>query len=751
MSVSLPVAQVGNEQAFSADEVVELAVRFLAGNCDGAARRDDVGFNRLHAKLGHTLAEIPLNKWTERQFWAARKMLETYKNTQLAFLWPMMPPLPPEPPKDPYRVARDSEYAAYKRRENPNWQPPKPFRRLALYESRGAQHVAIHCNYDPQLNEVIKRLPQRRFVDESDKPGGGKFWVVPINLDTIEPITDFAVEHGFDIPFTVEITMTEALETFTRRMTLSHAADGDFDIDLPPGLELYPFQKVGVQFAVEARNALVADEMGLGKTVQALAYLNKTQQFPAVVVVPASLKPNWRREAKKWLPGKSVAVLDGKIVAPLRWANGSPAFDVVIVNYDVLGKWKNNLIDYLGGQIVLDEREHQRPHDGGEGTLILDECHRVKNPSAQRTKNIESIVLACQRTSRVFLSGTPVVNRPNEFWTLASLLGYGKQLGGYKAYHERYCGPYVLPRDLEELNTRARMFMVRRLKRQVLTELPEKQYSVVPLEIDNRAAYDKAEADVAAYFARKKTEAESFVEETSEALMAALQMGLFGDEAQRFVESRVNEAKRRAYGQHYSVAANNEQLLRWEALKQLAVAGKMSSVYDWLDDFLESGKPIIVFGTHTDTIKAIARRYDAPYIIGALGQDERDANVQRFLNDPDCKMIVGNMQAMGEGLTLHRAHTDNPCSDVAFVEFGWNPAAHSQAEDRIHRIGQRWPVNVWQLVGEGTIDEEIIDLIEEKRVVVDATTEGGGRNTQEEFFSDLRERLNARLSGAKRA
>jgi SWI/SNF-related matrix-associated actin-dependent regulator 1 of chromatin subfamily A len=115
--------------------------------------------------------------------------------------------------------------------------------------------------------------------------------------------------------------------------------------------------------------------------------------------------------------------------------------------------------------------------------------------------------------------------------------------------------------------------------------------------------------------------------------------------------------------------------------------------------------------------------------------------VQRFLTDDNCRMIVGNINAMGEGLTLVKA------SDVAFVEFGWNPKDHDQAEDRCHRIGQKDSVMVWNLAAEDTIDYEIAELIEAKRAVVNAMTDGAGKQTQEQFMNDLRQRLEARLNG----
>ena len=716
--------QLGNEVARTEQEVIAIAVRYLAGVCDGAARRDNVGYNRFHAGFGHGMAETPLNLWTPKQTWAARKMLETYKNRQLAFMWPYMPPLAPEPPIPPAEQARQDSYVAWKRKSDPTYEAPKVYRELTLMQKNGQFVVKLSQNYDQDLIAQIKRIPMRKF-----EPGTAndpeKYWYVPLQLEALEPLLDFATRNGYDVPEDIANAIETVVKEYAETVALSRAASTDFEMELPDGLSLFPFQKAGVQYATRVGNVLIADEMGLGKTVQALATVKLSDAFPMIVICPASLKRNWEREAKKWLPGKRVSVIQGGGTYPLKAMNGDRMADIVIINYNsrVLEKWLMNLIDF------------------GAKAFVLDEAHNVKNEKAAQTKLVEKLIANTPDARRILLSGTPVVNRPVEFWTLIKMLGRAKEMGGFSEYMARY--DTTRRERLEELNVRARThFMIRRLKKDVLPELPAKLRSIVPIEIDNEREYTVAERDIAGYFAKRKSEDAEFIKQIEGYADAK---GLEGIHRQAFII----EAKKQHFSAQYMIAAQAEQLLRWEALKQLAVKGKMKGVYAWIDEFLEDGdQKIVIFGDHTAVIEGIASRYNAPYIHGGVSVDKRMPIVDRFQNDPATRVIVGNMKAMGEGLTLTSA------SNVAFVEFGWNPKTHDQAEDRCHRIGQHDTVNVWNLAGilsEGTptIDYELAEMIDRKRIIVDAIQDGADEATQITMMNELQERLNARLRGGR--
>jgi SNF2 family DNA or RNA helicase len=703
---TLPLT-VGAEVAHTPHEVVYVLTRYLAGVCDGAMTPDGHGFNRVHAEFGHKLAEMEFAEWTPRQLWAARKMLTTYSKRQLAPWWPAVPDIA-EPAKPSADAAKDRRW----QETHPEYTPRPTYRRLVLSQVNGVDVIELQQSYDERLIQAIKMLPQRKYDPNR------KIWYLPIHIESIEKTLDFALQWGYDIPDQITNRIDAMMANMTELLKLSHADTAQITVDGLQG-EMFPFQKAGVEYASRVGNVMIADEMGLGKTVQAIATLQHDGHFPAIVICPASLKRNWEREVKKWLPSRKTMVLNGS-VWPIRHFDGTPVVDIFIINYNVqiLRKWVNQL------------REIQPK------AIVLDECHNVKNSKAQQSQMVRDLLRETE-ARKIFLSGTPVVNRPMEFWNLLSMLGYGKRLGGFMDFKQRYA--YADAKRLQELNQRVRpMFFIRRRKKDVLLELPDKLSTVVPLTITNRAAYEEAEADIAGYFATKKIESEQFLADAeSEARVA-----VFKGEASS-VEEYVAQAKKREYTQSRAMAERAEQLLRWEGLKQKALEGKLPAVYQWIEEFLDdSDQKLVVFGLHTEAIVGLQQRYKDKYgavtIHGGVDSDDRMPIVDTFQNDPGCRLIVGTMMAMGEGLTLTAA------SNVAFIEYGWNPKTHAQAEDRCHRIGQKDTVNVWNLVAENTIDEEIVALIESKREVVDAIQDGTGADTQATLMRELSERMAAR-------
>jgi SNF2 family DNA or RNA helicase len=329
-----------------------------------------------------------------------------------------------------------------------------------------------------------------------------------------------------------------------------------------------------------------------------------------------------------------------------------------------------------------------------------------------------------------------------EFWQMIDMLGYASKMGGFNNYRNRYNTKDV--RLLRELNDRVRsMFFVRRKKKDVLPELPDKMRTIVPLEIDNWPEYSATEDDIAKFFATRKAEDASFRSELEMNLRRLLREDPTID-----YDKAYDAGVRARYTNAYEMAEKAERLLRWEALKQMSLKGKMKAIHEWIGDFLEnSDQKLVVFASHQEPIHQIAakykQKYGAVYIDGSVKVEDRMKIVDRFQNDPACRLIIGNMIAMGEGLTLTAA------SNVAFIEFGWNPKTHSQAEDRCHRIGQHDSVMVYSLVGRGTIDEEIVALIEEKREIVDAIQDGDD-DTRDAFMQQLEARMEAKKQHARR-
>jgi SWI/SNF-related matrix-associated actin-dependent regulator 1 of chromatin subfamily A len=349
-------------------------------------------------------------------------------------------------------------------------------------------------------------------------------------------------------------------------------------------------------------------------------------------------------------------------------------------------------------------------------SLIFDESHRLKNKDAARSKAAKA--LAKDVPVRFLLSGTPLLNRPEELAHQLDVLGHLEDLfGGWKPFTQKYCGGedtrwgYQAKGHsrLEELNRVLRSHcFIRRRKAQVLQDLPAKQRARVEISIDNRREYREAELNFLEWLAKRK-----------------------GDEA----------AMRASYAEH---------LARITHLKRLAVAGKLGGMKRWVHEFLEDSgddEKLLVFAWHRDVIDAMSQEFgwlsihgDTPNEVGARSsQLSRDAIAQKFQTDPTCRGLVLQIQAGGEGLDLTAA------SNVAFLELPWTPGALSQAEDRCYgRMSDLHGATAWYLVAGETIEEWILDLLAAKQEVVDAATDGRVSVSEGDVLRELVARLEAK-------
>ncbi len=504
-------------------------------------------------------------------------------------------------------------------------------------------------------------------------------------------------------------------------VALSAATDAALDV---PGLggELKPFQRAGVAYLLEQRRAFLADEQGLGKTIEALATLQADNAYPAIVVCPASLKLNWMREIARWLPGRTAQALAGTgikrsvasqpsttmpsahgdttdtpaagdsstILSPADIASPGdatetpaaetssgvasspdiaspadiPAADITVVNYDILAARGPALAGI------------------SPRALVLDESHYCKNAAAKRTQAVARLAGAIPDDGLVLaLTGTPVMNRPPELIAQLRIIGRLADFGSGAQFGRRFKGADAHVRLHWHLRSRC---FARRLKADVLPQLPAKTRAVVPVELDNEPEYRLAESDVVAWL------------------------------RSRPLDLRELDAK-------VAAALRAERLVRLNALKLLAARGKLHAALAWIHDFCSSGERLVVFASHREVQRAVCERF--PHALHVLGNDShaaRDASVEAFqaADASGNQLIVCSLAVAGQGLTLTQS------SNVAFLELDWTPAKHDQAEDRCHRIGQQDAVNAWYLLAAGTIDETIATLLERKRAVIDAVTDG---------------------------
>ena len=493
---------------------------------------------------------------------------------------------------------------------------------------------------------------------------------------------------------TIEEVKTEEAAKITS-LEESRAVDSLAGIPCPASLSYLPYQRAGIAYAMKRDNTLFADEMGLGKTIQAIGVSNAAPDEEQILIVcPASLKLNWAREWVKWdvkdLPVTVVTHVTRKLKkASAEWGRGRVSFlnpsepsalpdGVVIINYDILAKWSK----------LLNTCEWDM--------LIVDEAHKVKNPDAKRTKNLlgerkwnkqerrwEMVQYPITAFRRLFLTGTPIVNRPVELWPLVLAMD-PEGLGRYKSvYERRYCGAHYDgygydksgATNLEELQIKLReKFMIRRLKADVLKELPPKRRQIIVLEPDGDLE-DLLAKETAAY----------------EAVQQAQRDG-------RVVIDGVN--------------VPFEELA---AVRKEVALAKVPFVIDHVKAALENEDKVVIFGHHHEVLDRIAAEFgDAAVMVdGRTSLTDRDAAVIRFQNDPACRVFVGSIMAAGVGLTLTASST------VIFAELDWVPGNVTQAEDRCHRIGQVDSVLVQHIVLSGSLDGHMVEIIISKQEVID--------------------------------
>lgn len=451
----------------------------------------------------------------------------------------------------------------------------------------------------------------------------------------------------------------------------SRAASADIDLPVPEGLAYLPYQRAGIAYAMGRSGVLIGDEMGLGKTIQAIGVMNCTADLRrAIVVCPASLRLNWKREIEKWMTHSlTVGVAEGK-----DW----PATDIVVINYDIL---KNH-----ADRIAATEWD----------LCIWDEAHYMKNGKAQRTM----LGLSIKARRRIALTGTPIPNRPIEAWTILNALDPNtfKSRGFYA---KRYCNGHNNgwgwdesgASNLDELQDKLRSsIMVRRMKADVLKELPAKVRQIVELPANGASAIIAREAAALA---------------AKEAMLEGLRVKV---ELAKAESDEAYAAAAQELADASTIAFSELSKLRHE----VAMA-KVPYVIEHLNEALADGRKIVCFAHHKDVIAALRAAFPgAVSITGDTAMADRQAAVDAFQRDPNVKLFLGNIMAAGVGLTLTAS------SHVVFAELDWVPGNVTQAEDRCHRIGQKDSVLVQHIVLDGSMDARLVHTIVAKQAVIDS-------------------------------
>jgi SNF2 family DNA or RNA helicase len=409
-------------------------------------------------------------------------------------------------------------------------------------------------------------------------------------------------------------------------------------------------QKEAIQKLVENKKFILADDMGLGKTTSTIIAALETGAKKMLIICPASLKINWQREIENY-SDRTTSIIEGK-----KWDDA----DFVIINYDII---KNFHDDKKKTESIIVKSKFD--------LVIIDEAHYVQNSQAQRTKLINDIG---KKVERVWLlTGTPITSRPINYFNLLSLID-SPVAQNWMAYVKRYCNGFQFQAgrrkiwnvsgasNLEELRDRTSPLVLRRLKENVL-DLPEKIITPVYLRL-------------------KSNEYEEL-------------MGEYYDWYDKSGESD----------------SLTLQFTKLTKVRQVIAEEKTKATIELCENIIEQGKKVIVFTNFTKSLELILQHFgkNAVRLDGQMSQKERQSSVDRFQNEEDVKIFVGNIKAAGVGITLTAAEA------VVMNDLSFLPSDHSQAEDRSYRYGQKNNVLVYYPIFDNTVEGIIYDILKKKK------------------------------------
>lgn len=463
-----------------------------------------------------------------------------------------------------------------------------------------------------------------------------------------------------------------------RLSTLAQKTDSDIKVELKNGYNLRPFQKVGIEF-IDCANgdAIVADQTGLGKTWEAIGYI-EYKHLNAIIICPAAIKENWRRHIKN-LTGEDAYICKGS--TPSQWDVEhlvSRKHRYVIINYDIFGKGldtsddpKKKQVRYLWADVLTAAK-----YD----IAVCDEAHKIKNTSANRTK----ATLHLENIKWLFLTATPILNRPRELYSYLRLIRPGQYTS-----EDNFCNQYVYQdgqvRNIDRLRKSLSTIMIRRKREDVQKELP-------PIE----RVYDWHELSPEA-------------------------------------RDRYNTALKGVYQQISEFDLSNKDisitglLAQITRLKQIVAQDKVERIAELAIELSESGEgdqgfnKVVIFSGFKAVTRGIGRRlgHEAVVFDGDTKQEDRQKYVDQFQTDPSIKFLVATGFVAGEGLDMTKA------GYVIFSDFGWTPAYHQQCEGRVYgRLNEQHGAISYYVVGSDTIEEWIQQILERKLRIIEQIIEG---------------------------
>lgn len=537
------------------------------------------------------------------------------------------------------------------------------------YYYKDNQYWYVGFRYDERLVKEIKR-----FVGAGYNPEN-KEWYIPFTLPTVAPLQKWLHDNGF----------VEGMNYYPSKRVLEYQEPPV--IITPEDVAIAckelgfkrmprPYQCEGIAYMINHGNCINGDDCGLGKTGQTIATLELMDAFPALVITPASVKYNWKKEWEKWNPTRTVGVVGRKKKFNENvWQN-----DVIIINYDILG-----------------ERGLDKPTAKFKGLLkkrwascVMDEIHFLKSEKALRTKMAKKIVKTVPHVWG--LTGTLTQNKPADLIQPFTIIRRFEDIfGSTKEFKYRYCNAKMTVfgmdcsgfSNLEELHELLRMGgYIRRNKRDVLDELPPMVEQTIDVPISNTREYRKAENNLLEYL-------------------------------EKIDINKVNSA------------VNAPHLVMIQTLKQLSIEGKLPFITTYIKEWLEAneGEQLLVFGVHRIPLQQLAEYFKAPLIQGGVSADKKQQIVNEFSNGGH-RLLFANIQSAGTGTD---GLQDN-CSNLVYIELPDKSTELEQANARLERMGQRNSINITYLLSPDTIDADIKEMVADKGMITGLVNKGGNEN-----------------------
>lgn len=473
----------------------------------------------------------------------------------------------------------------------------------------------------------------------------------------------------------------------------------------------YPYQERGIAAGLQFRRFINGDDMGTGKSIQTIATLVAANAFPALIVCPDTIKENWLREFNL-TTNLRVAILKDSVKKtwPLFLASG--LIDVYIVNYESLPKYFTLEIQKKKRMTLADFTFRKEISDFK--AVAYDESHKLKNSATIQSKICKAIAVGKEYV--IMLTGTPVMNEAKDLISQLDIMGRLQDFGGYNFFYKRYCGGNGKEStNLKELNYRlATTCYFRRMKKEVLPDLPDKTRTKFICDITTRKEYDDAMQDFKKYL-------KEYTEKTDE-------------EIRRSMRAQI--------------------LVRMTKCRNIAARGKLVHAAEYVDEIIDAGQKVAVFVHQREVGQFLLDRYPSAVCIrGGDNSQQRQAAIDAFQRCKKCgvnhehhnsidhehvpsdvPLIVVSIEAGGVGVTL------TACSRGCFIEYPWNSAKKDQVEDRLWRNGQKNAVEILDYVGANTIDEYMYEIIESKRNVANEVT-GTPDDIQRILINKLIEKL----------